>query len=154
MDTQHNPVVISKDSRNQQLSSKPSYPVKYLHSLEEVKVPLRNSVCSAERELITLLPWLQQYVNWEFPDVQAGFRKGRRTRAQIAKICWITEKARKFQKDIYFCFIDSAKAFDCVWITTNYGKFYKRREYQNTWPAFWEICMQVKKQQLEPDMEQ
>ena len=57
---------------------------------------------------------LQQYVNRELPDVQAGFRKGRGTRDQIANICWITEKAREFQKNIYFYFIDYAKAFDCV----------------------------------------
>ena len=57
---------------------------------------------------------LQQYVNCELPDVQAGFRKGRRTRDQIANIRWITKKAREFQKNIYFCFIDYAKAFDCV----------------------------------------
>ena len=57
---------------------------------------------------------LQQYVNHELPDIQAGFRKGRGTRDQIANICWIMEKARQFQKNIYFCFIDYAKAFDCV----------------------------------------
>ena len=57
---------------------------------------------------------LQQYVNRELPDAQAGFRKGRGTRDQIANICWIVEKAREFQKNIYFCFIDYAKAFDCV----------------------------------------
>ena len=57
---------------------------------------------------------LQQYVNWELPDVQAGFRKGRGTRDQIANIRWIIEKAREFQKNIYFCFIDYAKAFDYV----------------------------------------
>ena len=57
---------------------------------------------------------LQQYVNRELPDVQAGFRKGRGTRDQIANICWIIEKAREFQKNIYFCFIDYAKAIDCV----------------------------------------
>ena len=57
---------------------------------------------------------LQQYMNCELPDVQAGFRKGRRTRDQIANICWIIERAREFQKNIYFCFIDCAKAFDCV----------------------------------------
>ena len=57
---------------------------------------------------------LQQYVNHELPDVQAGFRQGRGTRDQIANICWITEKARKFQKNIFFCFIDYAKAFDWV----------------------------------------
>ena len=81
------------------------------------------------------------------------FRKGRGTRDQIANIHWIMEKAREFQKNIYFCFIDYAKAFD-VWITTNSGKFWKRWEYQTTWPASWKICMQVKKQQLELDMEQ
>ena len=57
---------------------------------------------------------LQQYVNHELPDVQAGFKKGRGTRDQNANICWIIEKAREFQKDIYFCFIHYAKAFDCV----------------------------------------
>ena len=57
---------------------------------------------------------LQQYVNNELPDVQAGFRKGRRTKDQIANICWIIEKAREFQKSIYFCFIDYGKDFDCV----------------------------------------
>ena len=57
---------------------------------------------------------IQQYVNRELPDVQAGFRKGRRTRDQIANICWIIEKAREFQKNIYFCFIDYAKAFACL----------------------------------------
>ena len=56
----------------------------------------------------------QQYVNYELPDVQAGFRQGRGTRDQIANICWIIEKAREFQKNIYFCFMDYAKAFDCV----------------------------------------
>ena len=57
---------------------------------------------------------LQQFINCELPDVQAGFRKGRGTRDQNANLCWITEKARKFQKNVYFCFIDYAKAFDCV----------------------------------------
>ena len=64
---------------------------------------------------------LQQYVNREHPDVQAGFRKGRGTRDQIANICWIMEKARKFQNNIYFCFIDYTKAFDCV----NHNKLWK-----------------------------
>ena len=57
---------------------------------------------------------LQQYMNCELPDVQTGFRKGRGTRDQIANICWIMEKAREFQKNIYFCFIDCDNAFDCV----------------------------------------
>ena len=78
---------------------------------------------------------LQQYMNHELPDVQAGFRKGRGTRDEIANIYWIIIKAREFQKNIYFCFIDYAKAFDCVWITTNCGKFSKRWEYQTTVPA-------------------
>ena len=78
---------------------------------------------------------LQQYVNRELPDVQAGFRKGRGTRDQIANICWIMEKAREFQKNIYFCFIDYAKALT-VWITINCGKLWERWEYQTTWPAF------------------
>ena len=95
---------------------------------------------------------LQQFVNRELPNVQAEFRKGKGTRDQIANICWIIKKAREFQKNIYFCFIDYATAFDCV-ITINCGKFFKRWEYQTTWPASWETCMQVKKQQLEPDME-
>src|SRR5574340_553511 len=74
---------------------------------------------------------LQQYVNRELPDVQAGFRKGRGTRDQIANICWIIKIAREFQKNIYFCFIDYAKAFDCV-DHNNCGKFFKRWEYQTT----------------------
>ena len=96
---------------------------------------------------------LQQYVNRKLPDVQAGFQKGRGTRDQIANICWIMEKAREFQKNICFCFIDYAKAFDCM-DHNNCGKFFKRWEYQTTLPASWEICMQVMKQQLELDMEQ
>ena len=95
---------------------------------------------------------VQQYMNCELPDVQAGFRKGRGTRDQFANIRWIIEKTRQLQKNIYFCFIEYTKAF--VWITTNSGKFFKRLEYQTTLPASWEICMQVKKQQLEMDMEQ
>ena len=72
---------------------------------------------------------------------------------QIANICWIIKKVREFQKNIYFCFIDYAKAFDCV----DHHKLWKilrRWEYQTTWPVSWEICMQVRKQQLELDMEQ
>ena len=94
---------------------------------------------------------LQQYVNRELPDIQAGFRKGRGTRDQISNIHLIIKKAREFQKNIYFCFIDYTKAF--VWITTNCGKFLERWDYQATWPASWDICMHVKKQQLELDME-
>ena len=95
---------------------------------------------------------LQQYMNWELPDVQAGFRKGRGTRSQIANICWTIEKAREFQKNIYFCFINYAKAFDCRSQQT--GKFFKRWDYHTILPISWETCMQVKKQQLELDMKQ
>ena len=83
---------------------------------------------------------------------QAGFRKGRGTRDQIANICWSIGKAREFQENIYFCYIDYAKTFHCGSQQT--GKFLKRWEYQTTLAASWEICMQVKKQQLELDMEQ
>ena len=87
------------------------------------------------------------------PDVQAGFRKGRGTRDKIDKIRWIIVKAKEFQKNIYFCFIDYTKTFDYV----DHNKLWKVLQemgYQTTWPASWEICMQVKKQQLELDMEQ
>ena len=90
----------------------------------------------------------QQYVNHELPDVQAGFRKGRGTRDQIANICWIMEKTREFQKNMYFCFIDYAIAFDCV----DHNKLWKI--LKEIWSASWETCMQVRKQQLELDMEQ
>ena len=92
-------------------------------------------------------------MNRELPDVQAGFRKGRGTRDQIANIHWVIEKAREFQKNIYFWFIDYAKIFDCV----DHNKLWKIlqvMEYQTTLSASWEICIQVKKQQLELDMEQ
>ena len=99
---------------------------------------------------------LQQYVNHELPDVQAGFSKGRGTRDQIANICWIIKNAREFRKNIYFCFIDYAKAFDCV----DHNKLWKILkemgipDYLTSLPTSWEICMQVRKQQLEPDVEQ
>ena len=96
---------------------------------------------------------LQQYVNCELPDAQAGFRKGRGTRDRIANIRWIMEKAREFQKNIYFCFINYAKAFDCV----DHNKLWeilKEMGNQTIWPASWETYMQVRKQQLELDMEQ
>ena len=96
---------------------------------------------------------LQQYMNHEIPDVQAGLRKGRGTRDQIANIPWMVEKTREFQKTSISVLLTMPKTLT-VWITINYGKFWKRWEYQTTWPASWEICMQVRKQQLELDMEQ
>ena len=91
-------------------------------------------------------------MNWEIPDVQAGFRKGKGTRDQIANICWLIEKARKLQKNI--CFIDYTKAFDSQDHNKLFEKFLKRWEYQTTLLMSRETCMRVKKQQLEPDMEQ
>ena len=108
-------------------------------------------------------------MNRELPDVQAGVRKGRGTRDQMANIRWIIKIARELPQNIYFCFTDYAKPLT-MWITTNYGKFWKRWEYQTIWPASfffpwvgiyvpsalgsWETCMQVRKQQLELDTEQ
>ena len=93
----------------------------------------------------------QQYGNWELPDIQAGFRKGRGTRDQIANICWIIAKTREFQKNICFSFIDYSKAFDY-------------EDHNKLWKVLQEMgipdhltcktCVQVRKQQLEPDMEQ
>ena len=95
---------------------------------------------------------VQQYVNRELPDVQAIFRKGRGSRDQIANICWIIEKAKKFQKNIYFCFIDYAKTFDCV----NHNKLWKILKWMQIpghLPATWETRMWIKMQKLEQDME-
>ena len=97
---------------------------------------------------------LQQYVNRELADVQAGFRKSRGTRDQIANIFWIIKKTREFQKKTSISALLTMPKPLTVWITINCGKFWKRWEYQTTWPAFWDICVQVRKQQLELDMEQ
>ena len=94
---------------------------------------------------------LQQYLNRELPDVQAGFIRG--TRDQITNIHWITEKAREFKKNIYFCFINYAKDFDCV-DHNKLWKILKETGIRTTLPASWEICTQVRKQQFELDMEQ
>ena len=90
-------------------------------------------------------------MNQEVSDVQAGFRKGRGIRDQIANIRWIVEKEREFQKNI-FCFIDYTKAFDCV-EHSKLWKILKEMGIPDNLPASWETCMQVKKQQLETDME-
>ena len=96
---------------------------------------------------------LQQYVNHELPDAQAGFRKGRGTRCQIANMHWIIEKQESSRKTPVSALLAMPKTLT-MWITVNCGKFWKRWEYQTTWPASWETCMQVRKQQLELDMEQ
>ena len=97
----------------------------------------------------SLLYALVLYNNMGFP----GGSDGKASVCNVGDIRWNIEKAREFQKNIYFCFIDYAKALT-VWITVNCGKFWNRWEYQTTWPASWETCMQVRKQQLELDMEQ
>ena len=94
---------------------------------------------------------LQQYTNCELPYNQAGFRKGRGNRDQIANICWIMEKQESSRKTS--ALLITLKTLT-VWITINCGKFFKWWKYQTTWLASWEIFMQVKKQQLEPDIEQ
>ena len=96
---------------------------------------------------------LQQYVNHELPDVQAGFRKGWGTRNQIANICQIIKKQESSRKTSTCASLTMPKPLT-MWITTNCGKFLKRWKYQTTWPASWYTCIKVKKQQLEPDMEQ
>ena len=95
----------------------------------------------------------QQYVNHELPDVQAGFRKDRGTRDQIANTLWIIEKTREFRKTSTSALLTIRKPLT-VCITTNCGKFFKRWEYQTTSPSSSETCMQAKKQQLESDMQQ
>ena len=96
---------------------------------------------------------LQQYVNCELPDVQAGFRKGRGTRDQIANIHQNIKKQESSRKTSTSALLTMPKPLT-VWITTNCGKFWNRWEYQTSLAISWEICIQVKKQQLELDMEQ
>ena len=101
---------------------------------------------NTSKEMLKILQAsFQQYMNWELPDVQAGLRKGRGTRDQVANICWIIKKATEFQKNI--CFIDYTRAFNCV----DHNKLENSLswEYQTTLSASCEICMQIKKQQLE-----
>ena len=100
--------------------------------------------CTFKVMLRILQARCQQHMNCELPDVQAGFRKGKGTRDQIANICWIIEKkTREFQKNIDF--IDYTKVFDYVY-HNKLWKILQEMEYQTAWPAPWEICMQVKKQ--------
>ena len=129
----------------------------------KLPLPITLKLHDSKVMLKILQARLQQYVNCELPDVQASFRKGRGTRDQIANIrkkskrvfyfFAIIKKAREFQKNIYFCFIDYAKAFDCV----DHNKLWtilKEMGMQTTWLASWETYMQVRKEQLELDMEQ
>ena len=116
------------------------------------KLPYTVTVISyASKVMLKILQArLQQYMNWELLDVQAGVGKGKRSRDQIVNICWIREKAREFQKSISFCFIDYVKAFDCV----DHNKLWKILQEMGIpdyLPISWETSMQVKKQQLQPD---
>ena len=96
---------------------------------------------------------LQQYVNRELPDFQAGFRKGREPEIKLPTSAGSWKKQESSKKTSISALLTMPKTLT-VWITINCGKFWKRWEYQTTWPASWEICMQVRKQQLELDMEQ
>ena len=110
-------------------------------------------ISHTSKVMLKVLPArLQQFMNRELPDVQAGFRTGRGTRDKIANIRWIMEKASS-RKTSISALLTMPKSLT-VWITINCGKFWERWEYQNTWPASWEICMQVRKQELELDIEQ
>ena len=128
----------------------------YMHEAEEYSNYSTNALIShASKEILKILQaGIQQYVNWEISDVQAEFRKGRGTRNQVANIRWIMERAREFQKNISSASLTILKSL-IVWFTTNCGKFLKRWEYQTTLHLCPEKpCMQIKKQQLELDMEQ
>ena len=97
---------------------------------------------------------LQHYVNRELPHDQAGFRKGRGTRNQISNIHWIIRRRKESSRKTSTPALLTTLKSLTLWITVNCGKFWKKWEYQTTWPASWETCMQVRKQQLELDMEQ
>ena len=110
-----------------------------------ISMKLRSSLVLLSKVMLKIFQArLQQYLNHEFTDVQAGFRKGRGTRDQIANIRWIIDKAREFQKKKSTSALLTMPKPLTVCITTNCGKFYNRWEYQTTWPASWEIYMQVK----------
>ena len=103
-------------------------------------------ISHASKIMLTILQVrLQQYMNCELPDVQAAFRKGRGTRDQIANICWFIKKARELQKKYLFLLYWLCQS---LWLCRSQqtGKFFKRWEYQTSWPASWELCVQVKKQ--------
>ena len=119
-----------------------------------LKLPHNCTHSHASKVMLKILQArLQQYVNRELPDVQSGFRKGRGTRDQIANICWIMEKAREFRKNISFCFLDYAKAFDCV-DHNQLWKILKEMGIPDHLTSFLRNLYQVRKQQLELDMEQ
>ena len=110
-------------------------------------------ISHASKAMIKILQArLQQYMNCELPDVQAGFKKSRGTRDQIANIRWSSKRQESSRKISISALLIMPKPLT-AWITINCGKFWKRWAYQTTWPASWEICMQARKQQLELDRE-
>ena len=115
------------------------------------RVPLISHVSKVMLKILQVR--LQQYVNQKLSDVQAGFRKGRGIRDQIVNIHWIIVKPREFQKNSISASLTTLNPLT-VWITTNCGRLFKRWEHRITLSASWKICVQVKKQPLEPDMEQ
>ena len=118
-----------------------------------LKLP-HNCISHTSKVMLKILQArLQQNVNLELPVVQADFRKGRGTRDQIGNIRWITKKKQESSRKTSISALLTMPKPLTVWITTNCGKFWKRWEYQTTWLASWEICIQVRKQQLELDMD-
>ena len=116
------------------------------------KLPYNCAHSHARKVMLKILQArLQQYMNWELPDVQAGFRRGRGIRDQISAFVGSWRKQENSRKTSTFASLTMLKAFT-MWITTNCGKFFKRWVCQTTLPASWETCMLVKKQQLEPDV--
>ena len=110
--------------------------------------------CASKVTLKILQASLQQYMKQELLDVQTGFIKGRGTRTQIANIRWIIKKKQESSRKTSISALLTLPKLLTVWVKTNCGKFWKRWEYQTTWPASWEICMQVKKQQFKWEMDQ
>ena len=127
-------------------------PIPKKGNAEECSNYCTNVLISHDSKVMLKILWasLQQYMNCELSDVQAGFIKGRGTRDQIGNILWIIEKAESSRKTSTLLYW----LHQSLWLCGNCGKFLNRWEYQTTLPASWEICMQVKKQQLEQDMEQ
>ena len=119
------------------------------------KLEFESLISHASKVMLKILQArLQQYVNHDLPDVQAGFRKGRGTRDQIANILWIIEKAKELKKKNHLFLLHWLRWSFCVDHNKLWNILKEREEYQTTWHASWETCMQVRKQQLELDMEQ
>ena len=119
---------------------------------KNVQLPQSSTHLTCYKYNLSKQVFNSKYINCEIPYVQAGFRKGRGTRDPSVNICWIVEKGIEFEKNTYFCFIDHEKSFEC-WSQQTVENL-QRWEYQTVLPAFWEICMQIKMQQLQLNMEE